>query len=140
MPGPLPAGTMARREIEAAYAMSRRIEVRASCARMCALRVIAYNDKVTQLRPTLRAAVSPPWCLLDFCNHFWGGGMLHPRPPHASGGSGPVRSSPPLPLLTLPRNTTPSRTQGEERAIDAALMVFTSTHQEVKDQWGLYDG
>ncbi|KIY93355.1 sucrose-phosphate synthase [Monoraphidium neglectum] len=32
------------------------------------------------------------------------------------------------------------RIEGEERAIDAALMVFTSTHQEVKDQWGLYDG
>ena len=32
------------------------------------------------------------------------------------------------------------RIEGEERALDAAVMVFTSTLQEVKDQWGLYDG
>lgn len=32
------------------------------------------------------------------------------------------------------------RIEAEERALDAAVMVFTSTHQEVKDQWGLYDG
>lgn len=32
------------------------------------------------------------------------------------------------------------RIEGEERALDAAMMVFTSTQQEVKDQWGLYDG
>ncbi|WIA09452.1 hypothetical protein OEZ85_008853 [Tetradesmus obliquus] len=32
------------------------------------------------------------------------------------------------------------RIEGEERALDAALLVFTSTQQEVKDQWGLYDG
>ncbi|KAF6252365.1 hypothetical protein COO60DRAFT_1287118 [Scenedesmus sp. NREL 46B-D3] len=32
------------------------------------------------------------------------------------------------------------RVEGEERALDAALLVFTSTQQEVKDQWGLYDG
>lgn len=32
------------------------------------------------------------------------------------------------------------RIEGEERSLDAALLVFTSTQQEVKDQWGLYDG
>lgn len=32
------------------------------------------------------------------------------------------------------------RIEAEERALDAALLVFTSTQQEVKDQWGLYDG
>ncbi|GBF90940.1 sucrose-phosphate synthase-like [Raphidocelis subcapitata] len=32
------------------------------------------------------------------------------------------------------------RIEGEERALDAASLVFTSTQQEVKDQWGLYDG
>jgi len=32
------------------------------------------------------------------------------------------------------------RVEAEERALDAAALVFTSTHQEVKDQWGLYDG
>jgi sucrose-phosphate synthase len=32
------------------------------------------------------------------------------------------------------------RIEGEERALDAASVVFTSTLQEVKDQWGLYDG
>ncbi|KAI8473309.1 MAG: hypothetical protein J3K34DRAFT_519144 [Monoraphidium minutum] len=32
------------------------------------------------------------------------------------------------------------RIEAEERSLDAALMVFTSTQQEVKDQWGLYDG
>ncbi|KAG1668778.1 hypothetical protein FOA52_006031 [Chlamydomonas sp. UWO 241] len=32
------------------------------------------------------------------------------------------------------------RIEGEERALDAALVVFTSTRQEVLDQWGLYDG
>ncbi|KAI8477407.1 MAG: hypothetical protein J3K34DRAFT_515747 [Monoraphidium minutum] len=32
------------------------------------------------------------------------------------------------------------RIEAEERALDGALMVFTSTRQEVKDQWGLYDG
>jgi sucrose-phosphate synthase len=32
------------------------------------------------------------------------------------------------------------RIEAEERALDAALMVFTSTQQEVSDQWGLYDG
>lgn len=32
------------------------------------------------------------------------------------------------------------RIEAEERALDNALMVFTSTQQEVKDQWGLYDG
>jgi hypothetical protein len=32
------------------------------------------------------------------------------------------------------------RIEGEERALDAAALVFTSTRQEIKDQWGLYDG
>lgn len=32
------------------------------------------------------------------------------------------------------------RIEGEERALDAALMVITSTEQEVEQQWGLYDG
>jgi sucrose-phosphate synthase len=32
------------------------------------------------------------------------------------------------------------RIEAEERALDAALLVFTSTQQEVNDQWGLYDG
>eukprot|EP01025_Chloroclados_australasicus_P020334 TRINITY_DN2143_c0_g2_i1.p1 TRINITY_DN2143_c0_g2~~TRINITY_DN2143_c0_g2_i1.p1 ORF type:complete len:1092 (+),score=166.59 TRINITY_DN2143_c0_g2_i1:189-3464(+) len=32
------------------------------------------------------------------------------------------------------------RIEGEERALDAALMTFTSTQQEVDMQWGLYDG
>jgi sucrose-phosphate synthase len=32
------------------------------------------------------------------------------------------------------------RIEGEERALDAALMVITSTQQEVDMQWGLYDG
>lgn len=32
------------------------------------------------------------------------------------------------------------RIEGEERSLDTALLVFTSTQQEVKDQWGLYDG
>lgn len=32
------------------------------------------------------------------------------------------------------------RIEGEERALDAAMMVITSTQQEVDEQWGLYDG
>jgi sucrose-phosphate synthase len=32
------------------------------------------------------------------------------------------------------------RIEAEERALDAAVLVFTSTQQEIKDQWGLYDG
>ncbi len=32
------------------------------------------------------------------------------------------------------------RIEAEERALDTAAVVLTSTHQEVKDQWGLYDG
>jgi hypothetical protein len=32
------------------------------------------------------------------------------------------------------------RIEAEERALDAALMVITSTQQEVDMQWGLYDG
>jgi sucrose-phosphate synthase len=32
------------------------------------------------------------------------------------------------------------RVEAEERALDAALTVFTSTQQEVAEQWGLYDG
>lgn len=32
------------------------------------------------------------------------------------------------------------RIEAEERALDAACLVFTSTQQEVTDQWGLYDG
>eukprot|EP00892_Ulva_mutabilis_P007983 jgi/Ulvmu1/5557/UM023_0093.1 len=32
------------------------------------------------------------------------------------------------------------RIEGEERALDAALLVITSTEQEVDQQWGLYDG
>lgn len=32
------------------------------------------------------------------------------------------------------------RIEGEERSLDAALVVFTSTAQEIKDQWGLYAG
>jgi hypothetical protein len=32
------------------------------------------------------------------------------------------------------------RIEGEERALDTAVMVITSTQQEVDQQWGLYDG
>ncbi|GLC43067.1 hypothetical protein PLESTM_001427200 [Pleodorina starrii] len=32
------------------------------------------------------------------------------------------------------------RIEAEERALDSAAVVFTSTQQEVKEQWGLYDG
>lgn len=32
------------------------------------------------------------------------------------------------------------RIEAEERALDCAMMVFTSTQQEVDEQWGLYDG
>jgi hypothetical protein len=32
------------------------------------------------------------------------------------------------------------RIEAEERALESAVMVFTSTFQEVTDQWGLYDG
>lgn len=32
------------------------------------------------------------------------------------------------------------RIEAEERSLDSAEMVFTSTQQEVKEQWGLYDG
>jgi hypothetical protein len=32
------------------------------------------------------------------------------------------------------------RIEGEERALDTAQMVITSTQQEVDLQWGLYDG
>lgn len=32
------------------------------------------------------------------------------------------------------------RIEAEERCLDAAAMVFTSTQQEVDEQWGLYDG
>lgn len=32
------------------------------------------------------------------------------------------------------------RIEGEERALDASLAVFTSTQQEVSEQWGRYDG
>lgn len=32
------------------------------------------------------------------------------------------------------------RIEGEERALDTAMVVFTSTQQEIDQQWGLYDG
>ena len=32
------------------------------------------------------------------------------------------------------------RIEAEERGLDAATIVITSTHQEVEEQWGLYDG
>lgn len=32
------------------------------------------------------------------------------------------------------------RIEGEERALDAVSCVFTSTQQEVAEQWGTYDG
>ena len=32
------------------------------------------------------------------------------------------------------------RVEAEERALDSAIMVFTSTEQEIDEQWGLYDG
>lgn len=32
------------------------------------------------------------------------------------------------------------RIEGEERALDEAIMVLTSTQQEIKEQWGLYNG
>jgi sucrose-phosphate synthase len=32
------------------------------------------------------------------------------------------------------------RIEAEERCLDTAAMVFTSTRQEVDEQWGLYDG
>ncbi|PSC69593.1 Sucrose-phosphate synthase [Micractinium conductrix] len=32
------------------------------------------------------------------------------------------------------------RIEAEERCLDNALMVFTSTRQEIEEQWGLYDG
>ncbi|GMH33769.1 hypothetical protein BSKO_01603 [Bryopsis sp. KO-2023] len=32
------------------------------------------------------------------------------------------------------------RIEGEERALDEAIMVFTSTQQEINEQWGLYNG
>lgn len=32
------------------------------------------------------------------------------------------------------------RIEAEECCLDAAAMVFTSTQQEVDEQWGLYDG
>ena len=31
------------------------------------------------------------------------------------------------------------RIEAEERALENAMMVFTSTQQEVDEQWGLYD-
>lgn len=30
--------------------------------------------------------------------------------------------------------------EGEERALDVAMVVFSSTRQETNDQWALYDG
>ena len=32
------------------------------------------------------------------------------------------------------------RIEAEERGLDAAALVFASTRQEVREQWGLYDG
>ena len=32
------------------------------------------------------------------------------------------------------------RVEAEERALESAIMVFTSTKQEIDEQWGLYDG
>ena len=32
------------------------------------------------------------------------------------------------------------RIEAEERGLDSAMMVFTSTQQEVDEQWGLYEG
>ena len=32
------------------------------------------------------------------------------------------------------------RIEGEERSLDCATMVLTSTQQEIDEQWGLYDG
>ncbi len=32
------------------------------------------------------------------------------------------------------------RVEAEERGLDSAIMVFTSTQQEVDEQWGLYEG
>lgn len=32
------------------------------------------------------------------------------------------------------------RIEAEERGLDGAMMVFTSTQQEVDEQWGLYEG
>lgn len=32
------------------------------------------------------------------------------------------------------------RIEAEERGLDAATVVVASTRQEIKEQWGLYDG
>ena len=32
------------------------------------------------------------------------------------------------------------RVEAEERGLDSAVMVFTSTQQEIDEQWGLYEG
>lgn len=32
------------------------------------------------------------------------------------------------------------RVEAEERGLDSAAMVFTSTQQEIDQQWGLYEG
>ncbi len=32
------------------------------------------------------------------------------------------------------------RIEAEERALDTAIMVLTSTQEEIEKQWGLYDG
>ena len=32
------------------------------------------------------------------------------------------------------------RIEAEERAMETATMVLTSTQQEIDEQWGLYDG
>lgn len=32
------------------------------------------------------------------------------------------------------------RIEGEERALEAAISVTTSTQQEIDEQWNLYDG
>lgn len=32
------------------------------------------------------------------------------------------------------------RIEAEERALETATMVLTSTQQEIDEQWGLYDG
>lgn len=32
------------------------------------------------------------------------------------------------------------RIEAEERGLDSAMMVFTSTQQEIDQQWGLYEG
>lgn len=109
----LPPGAMTRKEIEEAYAISRRIEAEERWACVPAA-----------------PAVPAGRCLLEEqrCCQGCAGTALATPPPMLPSAHTRAR----LIMLALPQ--PPNRPRS---CLDNAVMVFTSTRQEVDEQWGL---